>query len=482
MLLDKHIMSLTVHPGTSNAFVLSKGQQPLYTTMTALPSMSESLSNISCVTSLTATQEGLGITDHSDSSDEYLPAAPPLVFHHELAPDPSRDGMMETSTGSTQGDPTYIPSLPSYTPAFVSMNSLTQLPSTQFVTLPPHPIPHHLLPPMTTSSSGTIDGFNMLLPPTETSVACSSPSSYIQTDVVQYTNPIKLIPLSPVIPMTYVNDISSSSSLPATSMDMVEQKHQPGLYSLPDSTAISSDTTKIKNEYDLKPEYKPNFLYSTNTPKSAVNDFGITSSISTSKISTSTSNPLSLVTKKATKRCQQTLESKTPKRPKPRKKPTSYDELQLQRSQANVRERQRTQSLNEAFTQLRKIVPTMPSDKLSKIQTLKLASNYIDFLWKIVENNDDNYPASSNSIKNELQESCSNQPPNNSISPISTVFSISNPPSATSATSSSTSGYESKEGLSYAFNVWRMEGVWRSSSTSTPEGSGSEEQMSFELP
>lgn len=47
------------------------------------------------------------------------------------------------------------------------------------------------------------------------------------------------------------------------------------------------------------------------------------------------------------------------------------------RSMANVRERQRTQSLNEAFTTLRKVIPTLPSDKLSKIQTLKLASRYV---------------------------------------------------------------------------------------------------------
>lgn len=48
------------------------------------------------------------------------------------------------------------------------------------------------------------------------------------------------------------------------------------------------------------------------------------------------------------------------------------------RSMANNRERQRTQSLNEAFTALRKIIPTLPSDKLSKIQTLKLASRYVE--------------------------------------------------------------------------------------------------------
>ncbi|MCI4378662.1 hypothetical protein PGIGA_G00218410 [Pangasianodon gigas] len=60
----------------------------------------------------------------------------------------------------------------------------------------------------------------------------------------------------------------------------------------------------------------------------------------------------------------------------------SYEELQNQRVLANVRERQRTQSLNEAFASLRKIIPTLPSDKLSKIQTLKLASRYIDFLYQ----------------------------------------------------------------------------------------------------
>jgi twist len=60
------------------------------------------------------------------------------------------------------------------------------------------------------------------------------------------------------------------------------------------------------------------------------------------------------------------------------------DDLQQQRVIANVRERQRTQSLNEAFTSLRHIIPTLPSDKLSKIQTLKLATSYIDFLYQML--------------------------------------------------------------------------------------------------
>jgi hypothetical protein len=69
---------------------------------------------------------------------------------------------------------------------------------------------------------------------------------------------------------------------------------------------------------------------------------------------------------------------------KVRRKSQSFEDLQSQRIQANVRERQRTQSLNEAFASLRKIIPTLPSDKLSKIQTLKLAARYIDFLYQVL--------------------------------------------------------------------------------------------------
>ncbi|XP_037644823.1 twist-related protein 2 [Sebastes umbrosus] len=100
----------------------------------------------------------------------------------------------------------------------------------------------------------------------------------------------------------------------------------------------------------------------------------------------------------------------------------SYEELQNQRCLANVRERQRTQSLNEAFTSLRKIIPTLPSDKLSKIQTLKLASRYIDFLCQVLQ---------SDEMDNKMS-SCS---------------------------------YVAHERLSYAFSVWRMEGAWSMSAT-----------------
>uniref|UniRef100_A0A4W4HDB8 BHLH domain-containing protein n=1 Tax=Electrophorus electricus TaxID=8005 RepID=A0A4W4HDB8_ELEEL len=94
----------------------------------------------------------------------------------------------------------------------------------------------------------------------------------------------------------------------------------------------------------------------------------------------------------------------------------SYEELQNQRVIANVRERQRTQSLNEAFASLRKIIPTLPSDKLSKIQTLKLASRYIDFLYQVLQSDD----------MDSKMTSCS---------------------------------YVAHERLSYAFSVWRLEGA-----------------------
>lgn len=102
--------------------------------------------------------------------------------------------------------------------------------------------------------------------------------------------------------------------------------------------------------------------------------------------------------------------------------PQSFEDIQSQRVMANVRERQRTQSLNEAFAALRKIIPTLPSDKLSKIQTLKLAARYIDFLCQVLQSDE----------LDSKMASCS---------------------------------YVAHERLSYAFSVWRMEGAWSMSTS-----------------
>lgn len=99
-----------------------------------------------------------------------------------------------------------------------------------------------------------------------------------------------------------------------------------------------------------------------------------------------------------------------------------FEDLHSQRIIANVRERQRTQSLNDAFASLRKIIPTLPSDKLSKIQILKLASRYIDFLYQVLQSDE----------MDAKLASCN---------------------------------YLAHERLSYAFSVWRMEGAWAMSTS-----------------
>lgn len=126
-----------------------------------------------------------------------------------------------------------------------------------------------------------------------------------------------------------------------------------------------------------------------------------------------------------------------------RRKPTSAEELAAQRNQANIRERQRTQNLNDAFQALRQIVPTMPSDKMSKIHTLKIASSYIDFLYYVLQTEEDEDNAAED--KSKIQ---SRLPANFNSNPMG-----------------STSCVAFKEALSYAFNVWRMEGVWRGGSS-----------------
>lgn len=60
----------------------------------------------------------------------------------------------------------------------------------------------------------------------------------------------------------------------------------------------------------------------------------------------------------------------------------------VQRRAANVRERKRMFSLNEAFERLRGKVPTFAYEKrLSRIETLRLAIIYITFMTDILKNN-----------------------------------------------------------------------------------------------
>ncbi|CAI5456260.1 unnamed protein product [Caenorhabditis angaria] len=62
------------------------------------------------------------------------------------------------------------------------------------------------------------------------------------------------------------------------------------------------------------------------------------------------------------------------------------DDNVAQRACANRRERQRTKELNDAFSTLRRMIPSMPSDKMSKIHTLRIATDYISFLDEMKQN------------------------------------------------------------------------------------------------
>ncbi|XP_027023984.1 T-cell acute lymphocytic leukemia protein 2 [Tachysurus fulvidraco] len=57
---------------------------------------------------------------------------------------------------------------------------------------------------------------------------------------------------------------------------------------------------------------------------------------------------------------------------------------------SNTRERWRQQSVNTAFAELRKLIPTHPPEKkLSKNEILRLAMRYITFLLTLLENQSD---------------------------------------------------------------------------------------------
>lgn len=82
-------------------------------------------------------------------------------------------------------------------------------------------------------------------------------------------------------------------------------------------------------------------------------------------------------------------EEETPKKRGPKKKKLTrarLAKLRLRRVKANTRERSRMHGLNEALDELREHVPCGQSStqKLSKIETLRLARNYIGVLSEIL--------------------------------------------------------------------------------------------------
>lgn len=89
-----------------------------------------------------------------------------------------------------------------------------------------------------------------------------------------------------------------------------------------------------------------------------------------------------------------------------------------QRRAANVRERKRMFSLNEAFDQLREIVPIFAYEKkLSRIETLRLAIVYIAFMTELVLSGKtvDEASLNANVVLNQWTDTCTYQINSSSI-------------------------------------------------------------------
>lgn len=99
---------------------------------------------------------------------------------------------------------------------------------------------------------------------------------------------------------------------------------------------------------------------------------------------------------------------RTSKRTARRRKGVSARERNIRRLESNERERQRMHSLNDAFQDLREVIPHVNLDrKLSKIETLTLAKNYIKALTNVIcEIRGENAPYSLPVAEDNLNGNC----------------------------------------------------------------------------
>ncbi|XP_073999152.1 heart- and neural crest derivatives-expressed protein 2-like isoform X2 [Rhodnius prolixus] len=82
------------------------------------------------------------------------------------------------------------------------------------------------------------------------------------------------------------------------------------------------------------------------------------------------------------------------------------------RTTANKKERRRTQSINNAFAELRECIPNVPADtKLSKIKTLRLATSYIGYLLGVLETEDLGHGFKADISHSQPKRSSSHQTP-----------------------------------------------------------------------
>ncbi|CAL2037601.1 unnamed protein product [Caenorhabditis brenneri] len=90
--------------------------------------------------------------------------------------------------------------------------------------------------------------------------------------------------------------------------------------------------------------------------------------------------------------------------------PAELNKRKIRRVKANGRERARMHGLNDALDNLREYIPiTTQHQKLSKIETLRLARNYIDALQRMLRTNEQPTPLQyAHTLANGLSQTTTN--------------------------------------------------------------------------
>jgi len=134
----------------------------------------------------------------------------------------------------------------------------------------------------------------------------------------------------------------------------------------------------------------------------------------------------------------------------------------IQRVKANKKERRRTQSINQAFSELRRHIPDVPIDtKLSKIKTLRLAISYISHLMSTLDI--DARDSSSRKMGDCLRESGAQLTPTSQTNLISKLR-FNEPPGATNNLASSNQMDKSSRQRDRKHRTGWPEIIWKHSS------------------
>ncbi|CAG9759366.1 unnamed protein product [Ceutorhynchus assimilis] len=128
------------------------------------------------------------------------------------------------------------------------------------------------------------------------------------------------------------------------------------------------------------------------------------------------------------------------------------------RTTANKKERRRTQSINNAYHDLRSCIPNVPVDtKLSKIKTLRLATSYISYLTRALETDDTpgTFKAELGSLPRKSSNNNSNSMQHNTVN--NNNCSISSHGSPNSDSSEEANSKKAKGRTGWPQHVWALE-------------------------